>query len=121
MSGSSVQNGYILPKCQYIYLNQKDSQKYGIKETDWAKVDKNQDGYIDINELITNGVNVSSVNNAYKQLAITNNGWINEADSTKYLSQTNQNATQNNFKKPYNLNHPNVTSPLLANNCDFLA
>lgn len=116
---SNIQNGFIIPKCRSVYIKQDDCKKFGIKGEDWAKVDKNQDGKISIEELLLNGQNITSINKAYKTLAIQKNGYVNN-EQEKELKTSNNIQNQNTDKK-YHLNHPNITTPILANQYDYLA
>ena len=120
----SIQNGFILPQIQSIAINSKDAEKYGINSEDWAKVDTTKDGIISASEFLANGMNISTIFNAYKQLAVNAGAYIDPAKD----NQTNpinplydNNFAKNSIQQPFNLNHPQIKSPFLANNCDFMA
>ena len=116
---TGVQCGYLVSKCKSINISRDDCEKYGIKSDDWDKVDKNKDGLIDIGEILLNGKDVLTINNAYKALAAKNNGYIDSTNAVKRQSFNNtQNQTANSN---FNLSHPNVSSPILANKCDYFA
>ena len=123
----SIQSGFIIPKCQSIYIDNDDSKKLGITPEDWGKVDKDGDFLITIDELLQNGLGVSSVFNAYKQLAMSGGDYVDPAQASQTNSQkplnpqNDNNFAKNSVQQPFNLNHPKVTSPVLAKNCDFMA
>jgi len=123
----NISGGFIIPKCASVYIDNDDSKKLGISAEDWAKVDKNGDYLISIDELLQNGLGVSSVYNAYKQLAMSAGAYVDPA-KVNQVNQTNpinplddNNFAKNSVQQPFNLNHPQVISPFLANNCDFMA
>ena len=120
----SIQSGFIIPKCQSIYINSDDGKKLGITPEDWAQVDKDGDFLITIDELLQNGLGVSSVFNAYKQLAMSGGAYVDPMQAgqvSQVNPQNDKNFAKNSVQQPFNLNHPQVKSPFLANNCDFMA
>lgn len=120
----NIQSGFVIPKCQSINIDNDDSKKLGITSEDWAKVDKNGDFLITIDELLQNGLGVSSVFNAYKQLAMSGGAYVDPMQAgqvSQVNPQNDKNFAKNSVQQPFNLNHPQVKSPFLANNCDFMA
>ena len=123
----SIQSGFIIPKCQSLYIDNDDSKKLGITPEDWAAVDKDGDFLITIDELLQNGLGVTSVFKAYKQLAMSVGAYVDHAQASQTNSQNplnpqnDRNFAKNSVQQPFNLNHPKVTSPILANNFDFMA
>lgn len=126
---SGISNGFILPKLQSIVIKSDDMQKYGIKPEDWAKVDKNDDGLITATEFMTSGMGVSSIFNAYKTLAMSNDAYVNPSQESQMNTSPQGNMFANNSNMQYgqnpygsyNLNHPNIKGSGLGNTHDFMA
>ena len=113
--------GFVVPKIQSIDLTDKDFEKYKISADDLKKVDSNKDGKITANEFLANGLSIQSVFQAYLAKAKSSGAYVEKANRTNGNNPQNQQANQTISQQKYNLNHPNVTSPIMANKVDYLA
>lgn len=134
MSVNIVQ-GFVTPKIQSLQLEDRDCKKYGIPPDVFQKVDKNNDGLITADEFLTSGLSQLTIVNAFKTIAKESGGFL-EGDLRKRAENGEdvQNVLKN--KKPqntsdtknlqaknnnFNLNHPMVTNPALAQKYDYMA
>lgn len=111
-------HGFVVPKIQSLELSSKDCKKYGINEDDFDKADKNHDGRINASEFLSSGINILSIFNAFKTMAVPVGGF-EEKTNQNDLSQNSGNDTNKN--NTYNLSRPNVSNPYTANHYDYLA
>lgn len=130
---SEISNGFILPKIQGITISSDDREKYGISLDDWKKVDKDGDWLITADEFLASGMSTSSIFNAYKTLAMSNNAYVSPSEEAKMNTNMQANGQGNMFANnsnmqygqnpygSYNLMHPNVKGSGLGNIHDFLA
>ena len=120
---TQIQAGFILPKIQSIVLTNKEFEKYNISAADKKKVDTNKDGKITANEFLASGLGVPSIFQAYVAKAKSNGAYVNETNKSNGTNKTTQqaNANANVTQNKYNLSHPNVTSPIIANTVDYRA
>ena len=126
---SGISNGFILPKIQGITISSDDREKYGISLDDWKKVDKDGDWLITADEFLASGMGISSIFNAYKTLAMSNNAYVSPSEEANmnpnmqgnmFANNPNMQYGQNPYGS-YNLMHPNVKGSGLGNTHDFLA
>ena len=138
---SGISNGFILPKIQGITISSDDREKYDISLDDWKKVDKDGDWLITADEFLASGMSISSIFNAYKMLAMSNNAYVSPSEEAKMNTNMQANGIANmqangqgnmfannpnmqygqNPYGSYNLMHPNVKGSGLGNIHDFLA
>ena len=134
---SGISNGFILPKIQGITISSDDREKYGISLDDWRKVDKDGDWLITADEFLSSGMSISSIFNAYKMLAKSNNAYVSPSEEANmnpnmkangpanmqgnmFANNPNKQYGQNPYGS-YNLMHPNVKGSGLGNIHDFMA
>ena len=125
-----IVQGFITSKIQPIVLTEDDIKKYSIDKKEFANSDKNKDGIISANEFLSSGLMSQSVFNAFKSKALEKDAFVTDnskiaamesgqgVQNTGMKSQQNRQNQNNNW---FNLNHPNVSSPLVAQNYDYLA
>lgn len=125
-----IVQGFITSKIQPIVLTEDDIKKYSIDKKEFANSDKNKDGIISANEFLSSGLMSQSVFNAFKSKALEKDAFVTDnskiaamesgqgVQNTGMQSQQNRQNQNNNW---FNLNHPNVSSPLVAQNYDYLA
>ena len=122
--------GFDLSKISSLKINQKDMEDYGIKESDWTKVDSDADGYITASEFLKSGVNFTSIFNAFKELASPIEGayQVNESQNTnteEKANSSNELAKNNHQLSPFATNQINSNArPMpqhLGKNADFMA
>ena len=130
---SGISNGFILPKIQGITISSDDREKYGISLDDWKKVDKDGDWLITADEFLASGMSTSSIFNAYKTLAMSNDAYVSPSEEAKMNTNMQANGQGNMFANnpnkqygqnpygSYNLMHPNVKGSGLGNTHDFMA
>ena len=130
---SGISNGFILPKIQSLVISSDDREKYGISLEDWEKVDKDGDWLITADEFLSSGMNISSIFNAYKTLAMSNDAYVSPSEEAKMNTNMQANGQGNMFANnpnkqygqnpygSYNLMHPNVKGSGLGNTHDFMA
>ena len=125
-----IVQGFITSKIQPIVLTEDDIKKYSIDKKEFANSDKNKDGIISANEFLSSGLMSQSVFNAFKSKAlekdafVTDNSKIAAMESGQGVQNTgmqSQQNRQNQNNNGFNLNHPNVSSPLVAQSYDYLA
>ena len=138
---SGISNGFILPKIQSLVISSDDREKNGISLDDWEKVDKDGDGLITADEFLSSGMSISSIFNAYKMLAMSNNAYVTPSEEAKmntnmqangvanmqangqgnrFANNSNMQYGQNPYGS-YHLMHPNVKGSGLGNTHDFMA
>ena len=125
-----IVQGFITSKIQPIVLTEDDIKKYSIDKKEFANSDKNKDGIISANEFLSSGLMSQSVFNAFKSKALEKDAFVTDnskiaamesgqgVQNTGMQSQQNRQNQNNNW---FNLNHPNVSSPLVAQSYDYLA
>lgn len=121
--------GFDPSKISSLKINQKDMEDYGIKESDWSKVDSDADGYITSSEFLKSGINFTSIFNAFKELASPIEGayQVDESKNANGSEETNNDKfTQNNNQlSPFATQHiKHNARPLpqhLGQHADFIA
>ena len=115
-------NGFNASKIQNIVIDGDDLDKYGIDPEDFNEVDSNEDGIITASEFLSSGIDISSIFNAYKQLASRIEGAYVEPGNNIAQNNNTQNGVSNPIQQQNSLNHPSVAHhPFLAQNIDFSA
>ncbi len=116
-------NGFNASKIQNIVIDGDDLDKYGIDPEDFSEVDSNEDGIITASEFLSSGIDITSIFNAYKQLASRIEGAYVEPGNNIAQNNNTQNGVSNPIQQQQNsLNHPSVAHhPFLAQNIDFSA
>ena len=130
---SGIVQGFVTSKIQPIVLRDTDIKKYSIDTEEFAKVDKNQDGIITSSEFLSSGLMFQSIFNAYRSKALENDAFITDnrqiaamesgqgLQNNGMQSPQNLQNRQNRNNNGFNLNHPNVSSPSIAQSYDYLA
>lgn len=116
MSLNTIQ-GFIPSKIQSVRISYDDCKKYGIKIEDFNKADKNEDGLIDADEFLTEGITELSIFNAFKQLAKSVNGYCEENNN----NNNQKNLTLNNTNEISAPKNPNISPAFCGQNCNYLA
>lgn len=135
---SSIINGFVPTKIQSIVIKDTDCKKFGIKSTDFAKVDKSGDGLITADEFLATGMNYTSIHSAFKSLAQKQDGYLDgenlklaeqnpkaffENPKNPAIAANNMQANKRNNTStvPNSLTHPQNTNPALGQKYDYIA